>query len=153
MRKSYLRTNVPSKLEMIKIAFPYIEISRVVAASSDRAWGLLTDTFTWKVWGPTVLDVRSSDRYIKKGSHGRVKTALHFWVPFQITDLDSGKYWSWRVFGINATGHRVEPLDESSCRLVFQVPLWAAPYLVVCKIAVDRIVQLLNKYNDRDVVD
>jgi hypothetical protein len=110
---------------MIKIAFPNIEISRVVAASSDRAWGLLTDTFTWKVWGPTVLDVRSSDRYIKKGSH----------------------------FGINATGHRVEPLDESSCRLVFQVPLWAAPYLVVCKIAVDRIVQLLNKYNDRDVVD
>jgi hypothetical protein len=58
-----------------------------------------------------------------------------------------------RSFGINATGHRVEPLDESSCRLVFQVPLWAAPYLVVCKIAVDRIVQLLNKYNDRDVVD
>jgi hypothetical protein len=110
---------------MIKIAFPYIEISRVVAASSDRAWGLLTDTFTWKVWGPTVLDVRSSDRYIKKGSHGRVK-------------------WSWRVFGINATGHRLEPLDESSCRLVFQVPIWAAPYLVVCKIALDRIVQLLK---------
>ena len=80
-------------------------------------------------------------------------SALHFWVHLLITDLDSGKYWSWRVFGINATGHRVEPLDESSCRLVFQVPLWAAPYLVVCKIAVDRIVQLLNKYNDRDVVD
>jgi len=145
MRKSYLRTNVPSKLEMIKIAFPYIEISRVVAASSNRAWGLLTDTCTWKEWGPSLLDVRSSDRYIKKGSHGRVKTALHFWVPFQVTDLDCGKYWSWRVFGINATGHRVEPLDESSCRLVFQVPLWAAPYLVVCKIALDRIVELLNR--------
>jgi hypothetical protein len=111
---------------MIKIAFPYIEISRVVAASSNRAWGLLTDTCTWKEWGPSLLDVRSSDRYIKKGSHGRVKTALHF-------------------FGINATGHRVEPLDESSCRLVFQVPLWAAPYLVVCKIALDRIVELLNR--------
>jgi hypothetical protein len=100
---------------MIKIAFPYIEISRVVAASSNRAWGLLTDTCTWKEWGPSLLDVRSSDRYIKKG------------------------------FGINATGHRVEPLDESSCRLVFQVPLWAAPYLVVCKIALDRIVELLNR--------
>ena len=100
-----------------------------------------------------IIDIYQRKKYIKKGSHGRVKTALHFWVPFQITDLDSGKYWSWRVFGINATGHRVEPLDESSCRLVFQVPLWAAPYLVVCKIAVDRIVQLLNKYNDRDVVD
>ena len=130
---------------MIKIAFPYIEISRVVGAGPSTVWQLLTDTFSWKVWGPTVLAVRFSDRYIKKGSHGRVKTALHFWVPFEVTDFDPGKYWSWRIFGINATGHRVEPLDESSCRLVFQVPLWAAPYLVVCKIALDRIVRLLNR--------
>ena len=129
---------------MLKISFPHIDISRVIGYSPDRVWGLLTDTFTWKKWGPTVLDVRSSDRYIKKGSHGRVKTALHFWVPFQITDLDPGKYWSWRIFGINATGHRIERLNESSCRLVFQVPLWAAPYLLLCKIALDRIEQLLN---------
>ena len=138
---------------MIKIAFPYLEISRVVGASSNRAWELLTDTYTWKEWGPTVLGVQSSDRHIKKGSHGRVKTALHFWVPFRITDLESGMYWSWRIFGINATGHRVEPLDQSSCRLVFQVPLWAAPYLLACKIALDRIDQLLNMYNKRDFVD
>ena len=129
---------------MIEIAFPYIEISRVIGDSPARVWELLTDTFTWKEWGPTVLDVRSSDRYIKKGSHGQVKTALHLWVPFQVTDLESGKYWSWRIFNINATGHRLERLDESNCRLVFQVPLWAAPYLLLCKIALDRIEQLLN---------
>ena len=130
---------------MIKIALPYIEISRVIGASPIRVWELLTDTFAWEEWGPSILAVRSSNRYIKKGSHGRVKTALRFWVPFQVTNLDSGKYWSWRIFGIKATGHRLERLDESSCRLVFQVPIWAAPYLVVCKIALDRIVQLLNK--------
>lgn len=129
---------------MIKITFPYIEISRVVGAAPKRVWRLLTDTSTWEHWGPSVLAVRSSDRYIKKGSYGRVKTALHFWVPFEVTDLDSGKYWSWRISGISATGHRIEDLDEESCRLVFQVPFWAAPYLVVCKIALDRIVRLLR---------
>ena len=79
---------------MLKISFPHIEIRRVVGAAPKRVWQLLTDTFTWGDWGPTVLAVRSSDRYIKKGSYGTVKTALHFWVDFEITDLDFGKYWS-----------------------------------------------------------
>jgi hypothetical protein len=129
---------------MIKIAFPYIEISRVVDASPDSVWELLTDTFAWEEWGPSIIAVRCSDRYIKKGSHGRVKTALRFWVPFQVTDLDSGKHWSWHILSIGATGHRIEGLDEGSCRLVFQVPIWAAPYLIVCKIALNRIVRRLN---------
>jgi hypothetical protein len=139
-----LETTYP-ELQMIKIAFPYIEISRVVGASPNRAWDLLTDTFAWEKWGPSIIAVRSSERYIGKGSHGQVKTALRFWVPFVVTEFDSGKYWSWHIFGIGATGHRLERLDAGKCRLIFQVPIWAAPYLFVCKIALDRIVQLLNK--------
>jgi len=129
----------------MEISFPYIEISRVVGASPNRLWELLTDTLAWEEWGPSIIAVRSSDRYIRKNSHGQVKTALRFWVPFQITELDPGKHWSWDIFGIKATGHRIEQLNESSCRLVFQVPIWAAPYLIVCKIAMDRIVRLLNR--------
>ena len=75
-----LETTYP-ELQMIKIAFPYIEISRVVGASPNRAWDLLTDTFAWEKWGPSIIAVRSSERYIGKGSHGRVKTALRFWEP------------------------------------------------------------------------
>ncbi len=130
---------------MIRIAFPYLEISRVVGASPNRVWALLTDTTTWEEWGPSILAVRSSDRYIRKGSCGQVKTAFGFWVPFQVTDLDSGKHWSWQIFGISATGHRIERVDAASCRLVFQVPIWAAPYLIVCKIALNRFVQLLSR--------
>jgi len=129
---------------MIRLSFPYIEISRKVGASSNRVWGLLTDTFVWRQWGPSIIAVQSSDRYIRKGSHGRIKTALRFWVPFQVTDLEFGKCWSWRIFGLRATGHRLERLDKDSCRLVFQVPIWAAPYLIVCKIAMDRLEQMLN---------
>lgn len=132
---------------MVRIAFPYLEISRVLDTSPNRVWEFLTDTFTWKNWGPSVLSVQSSDRYIRKGSHGQVKTALRFWAPFEVTDLESGKYWSWRIFGVNATGHRIERLNEESCRLIFQVPLWAAPYLIVCRIALDRIVKMLNRHN------
>jgi hypothetical protein len=131
--------------EMIKIAFPYIEIGRPVGAPSGRVWELLTDTITWEEWGPSIIEVRSSDRFIKKGSHGRIKTTLRFWVPFKVTDLDSGKYWSWRIFGIRATGHRIEEQPEGRCLIVFQVPIWAAPYLVLCKIAIDRIVELLKR--------
>ena len=130
---------------MIKIAFPYIEISRVVGAPPNQVWELLSDTSAWEAWGPSIIAVRSSDRTIKKGSHGQVKTALRFWVPFRVTELDSGRHWSWKIFNITATGHRIERLDESNCRLVFQVPIWAAPYLIVCKIAIDRIGRLLNR--------
>jgi len=130
---------------MVKLAFPYVEISREVEASPDRAWDLLTDTYSWMDWGPSILAVRSSDRFIKKGSSGRVKTAFGFWLPFEVTDLDAGSSWFWRINGLKATGHRLERLDERRCRLILLVPLWAAPYLFVCKIALDRIVKLLNK--------
>jgi hypothetical protein len=40
---------------------------------------------------------------------------------------------------IRATGHRVEYLAIKQCRLIFEVPWLAAPYLLVCKIATRRI--------------
>ena len=124
--------------------FPYIETSGIVNASCTTLWDLLTDTSSWVKWGPSVLAVECSERYIQLGSRGRVRTALGLWAPFAITEMDDGRYWSWHVFGVPATGHRLDWVGKDVCRLVFQVPVFAAPYVIVCRIALHRITQILK---------
>jgi hypothetical protein len=60
--------------------------------------------------------------------------------------MEDGRYWSWRVFGIPATGHRVDQVSKGVCRLVFEVPVFGAPYVIVCCIALHRIVRLLLRH-------
>jgi len=127
-----------------KIDFPNIEISHCVRASRRAIWEVLTDTTHWPAWGPSVVQVRCSDRPIRKGSRGLVKTSLGLWVPFVITDFKDERYWSWRVFGIRATGHRVEEVTQGLCRLTFEVPIFGAPYVVVCRQAIVRIATMLE---------
>ncbi|MGD8777186.1 MAG: SRPBCC family protein [Syntrophobacterales bacterium] len=129
---------------MIRSRFPDLEISRLVKVSPEAVWDLLTDTYRWVEWGPSILEVQSSERYIRRGSRGRVRTAVGIWVPFVVTEFDPGCWWSWQVGGVRATGHRVEPQDGRVCRLIFTVPVYAAPYLVVCKMAMGRIVRILE---------
>ncbi len=43
---------------------------------------------------------------------------------------------------MSATGHRVERLGTERCRVVFEVPFWAAPHAVVCRPALRRIARL-----------
>jgi hypothetical protein len=125
--------------------FPYIETSGIVNASCTILWDLLTDTSRWVEWGPSVLAVECSERYIQLGLRGRVLTALGLWAPFAITEMDNGRYWSWHVFGVPATGHRVDRLGKGVCRLVFQVPIFAAPYVIVCRIALHRITRIVRR--------
>ena len=129
---------------MIKVSYPDLEISCLVKVSPETLWDLLTDTYRWVEWGPSILEVQCSGRYIRKGSRGRVKTAVGLWIPFVVTEFDPGRRWSWRVGGVRATGHRVEPQVGRICRLIFEVPVFAAPYLVVCRIAMGRIVRILE---------
>jgi len=124
--------------------FPYIETSGIVNASWATLWDLLTDTSRWVEWGPSVLAVECSERHIQLGSRGRVRSALGLWAPFVITEMDNGRYWSWHVFGVPATGHRVDPVGKGVCQLVFQVPIFAAPYVIVCRIALHRITRILK---------
>ena len=129
-----------------------------VAATPDAAWHVLVDTERWPDWGPSVTDVRCADRRIRTGSTGEVQVAGGPWVGFEITTFDDGRAtaeadsqtgpppvrrWTWSVARIPATGHRVEA-RPGGCRVVFEVPLWAAGYVPVCRRALAEIGPLLE---------
>jgi hypothetical protein len=92
-----------------------------------------------------VKAVECRDRFIRQGTEGKVKTAVGICVPFIITAYEEGRFWAWKVAGVPATGHRVESQEEGLCKLTFEVPLLAAPYGYICKIALDRIAGILDK--------
>ncbi len=112
---------------------------------ATTAWELLIDTRRWPEWGPSVTRVDCADRCIGPGTVGRVQTAFGPWLSFQITEFIAGQYWHWKVAGIPATGHRVLSIGPSLCRVVFEVPVLAAPYLVVCRLAAQRIKNILEE--------
>ena len=116
-----------------------------IKAPVSAAWELLIDIRRWPEWGPSVARVDCADRYIALGSAGRVQTTFGPWLSFEITQFIVGQYWRWQVAGIPATGHRVLSLGPNLCRVVFAVPVLAAPYLFVCRIAALRIKNILEK--------
>ncbi len=130
---------------MLKISYPTCEIGGRLHVPCHAVWDVLTDTTRWPQWGPSVTAVDCAERYIKKGSRGRVRTPFGLWVPFVVTEYEEYRYWSWRVWGIPATGHRTELGNDERCVLVFEVPTFAAPYLFICKIAIGRIADLLER--------
>ena len=130
---------------MLKISYPLCEIGYTLNVPAEDVWDFITDTTRWPKWGPSVIAVDCNDRYIKKGARGRVRIPLGLWVPFVITDYKDKTYWSWKIWGIRATGHRTEPIDERRCTLIFDVPALAAPYLIICWIAIRRIQNLLKR--------
>ncbi len=124
-----------------------METSIEVQASAAAAWELLTDTRRWSQWGPSVVAAGCDPPVIGPDSVGWVQTAVGVRLPFRITRFDQGRSWSWQVAGIPATGHRVEALGPHRCRVCFEVPFWAAPYVAVCWLAAKRIKHILEKEN------
>ena len=126
-----------------------METSVEILAPASAAWKLLADTSRWPEWGPSVSRVESAEQYIGPASSGRVQTIIGVWLPFRVTKFVVGQRWDWEVAGIPATSHRVESLGPDHCRVVFKVPLLAAPYLTVCRWAVQRIKSTLEEEQHR----
>ncbi len=116
-----------------------------IRVSASAAWELLIDTRRWHEWGPSVARVDCADQFIGPGTVGRVQTAFGLWLSFQITKFTAGQYWHWKVADMPATGHRVESIGPNICRVLFEVPVLAAPYLIICRLAVQRIKNILEE--------
>lgn len=117
-------------------------VTREIDAPAETVWQLLVDTDQWSSWGPSVKAVTLDTDELRLGSRGAVCTVVGLQLPFEITEFDHGRSWSWSVAGIAATYHRVEPLGDDRCRAAFGAPWLASPYLAVCRRALIRLDEL-----------
>ena len=116
-------------------------VSREIASPPEVVWRLLTHVDEWPRWGPTVAGGEVPGGVISAGARGIVRTAVGVSLPFNVTEFEDGRSWAWRVAGVPATWHRVDPTVEG-CVVTFGVPWWAPGYLVVCALALARIERL-----------
>lgn len=114
-------------------------VSAKIDAPAARAWDLLVDLDAWPQWGPSVRRASVEGGALAAGVHGEVVTALGVSFPFEVTTFEPGVRWAWKVGGITATDHRVEPLGPDRCRVSFGLSSPAAPYLAICRIALGRL--------------
>jgi hypothetical protein len=122
-----------------------LETAVEIRAPAPAAWELLIDTRRWPEWGPSIVGVECAEPFIGPGLSGRVQTVFGLWLPFEITSFTADHQWRWKVAGIPATGHRVESVAPGICRVIFEVPVLAAPYLVICRLAAQRIKTILEE--------
>lgn len=122
--------------------FPPLRVGRTINAPRATVWRLLVDTTLWPKWGPSVATVQCPeccDGIIELGVQGKVKTTVGVWLSFEVIEMIPQRYWLWKVAGVRATGHRVTPLGNDRCRVVFEVPRSAFFYVPVCLVAARRI--------------
>jgi hypothetical protein len=112
-----------------------------MAVEPRIVWELLVDTSRWAEWGPSVATVETADVRLRAHATGRVCTPIGLSLPFVVTEFTEGQSWSWSVAGVPATTHTVEPVP-GGCRVTFGVPAVAAPYTLVCRLALRRIEEL-----------
>lgn len=107
-------------------------------------WELVADPSQWPAWGPSVRSASIVGDELELGTRGTVTTVGGLRLPFEITEFEPGRRWTWQVGGVPATDHVVEPVAPHRCRVGFGVPWPVAPYLVVCRLALRRLGRLAS---------
>ncbi len=115
---------------------------RTIEAPASVLWELLTDLDRWPDWGPSLRAASLHDGRFEPGATGTLTPVVGPDLPFEITAVETGAGWAWKVAGIDATDHTVEPLGDDRCRVGFGVPWPVAPYLAVCGVALRRLDEL-----------
>ncbi|WP_422743064.1 SRPBCC family protein [Mycobacterium sp. WMMD1722] len=116
-----------------------VTVSRMVRAAPSAVWSVLTDLDAWPKWGPTVAGAElDGGGALALGARGRVFTPVGVPLPFTVSEFEPGRRWAWRVAGIPATAHGVDPVGDGT-RVWMSAPLPAAPYVPVLAIALRRI--------------
>ena len=116
-----------------------------IDAPADVVWSLIAEFRHWSTWGPSVRGVDVDADAVATGVRGRVQTAIGLWLPFEITDVEDERTWSWTVAGIPATGHRVVELTPGRSRVEFTAPWLLAPYVFVLRAALRKLKALAEE--------
>jgi len=119
-----------------------LDVGARVDVPAAAAWAAISRFEHWPAWGPTVTAVDPPRGDVVPGASGHVRSLAGPWIPFRVDEVDPGRRWTWHVARVPATGHRVEADGPDACRVVFEVPLWAAPYAAVCRLAIPRIARV-----------
>ena len=118
---------------------------RDIDAPASAAWDVLTDLDRWPEWSPSVRRAELDGGRFEAGATGSVTTIVGLTLRFEITTFEDSRSWAWNVSGIGATDHRVTEHGSGRCRVSFGVPLWAAAYLPVCRLALGRIATIVEE--------
>jgi hypothetical protein len=121
-------------------------VSAEIDAPAATVWKVLVDLDAWPRWGPSVRRASVEGGVLAAGARGKVVTAPGATLDFEVTAFEPGVRWAWKVAGVDATDHRVEPLGSDRCRVGFGVAWPAAPYLAVCRIALGRVARLATEH-------
>jgi uncharacterized protein YndB with AHSA1/START domain len=120
-----------------------------IDAPSEEVWQLIAEFRFWPEWGPTVRRVETTSVRVAPGVTGRVQTVVGIWLPFEITEVEPLRSWTWKVAGIKATGHEVLPLAPDRTRAQFTVSAYLAPYVAVLRRGLRRIKALAEAERGR----